>query len=246
VVGERKFDAYRFEQTWLRPKLGHPRLDRLVQDIERAGLGSPTEALLCIIPAFSALDLLPNEIMIREVQKRANESEERGPSAVAGVYLDLLQTPVGFTKREHYSYAVITTVLEFLFHCCEPFRWDAQSVPAALSGALKDLVDRLLHEKLVSIIESLLPIYHAQKRQEVLGKILAHCASSNREEQAKKISQYDYGKHAGWHSNPAFAEKLQIPSSHIKVFQALEKPPSSWQEWRNDLKSENSAPAIRV
>ena len=169
VEGPHKFIPYEFQHTWLRPKLSHRLLTKVVRQIETTGLGLGTDILLCMIPALSFKDLLPNEAMLRLLPQ---VSKGQGWVETTRCYNDLLQSDIGTRKDEYYSYAVVTRAMDFLFFACEPY--DATFMPhIELTAELETLVSHLMGPKLSPIVEKLIPVYELQRRGRVFARILS-------------------------------------------------------------------------
>lgn len=100
--------------TWDSCRLEHPKLNGLVRDIQRAGVGTLEEASLFVIPALSCNGKLPSERVVELIQQRTRDNEtNRLFEESIQVYSELLE----FAKEgvsDRVLYKAVATVVEFL------------------------------------------------------------------------------------------------------------------------------------
>ncbi|KXX75952.1 Ankyrin-1 [Madurella mycetomatis] len=158
--GEFTLDA--FNETWHFPKLSHPRLEGFVRHVEAAGLGSRNDILLCMVPALSFNDLLPNESILSLIPLDPQRFSQYGWARSAGFYYDMLQSSIGVRSREKFTLAVVIHAMEFVYLASEPYSEQVRAQPD-LETKLTDLV-RCLGTRFFAILEGLLDEYKLQKR----------------------------------------------------------------------------------
>lgn len=176
IEGIHTFDPHEFAKTWHRPTLRHRRLTKLVRQIKDFGLGSETEVLLCMIPAFSVKDLLPNHVIL---QLTPQIRRGQGWAETARCYNRLLEQslrvrPAGKMPEETLCYNVVVAVIDFLIFAFEPY--DDRFKPThELNTELWDIVTRLASTKFAPIVKKLGQAYKLQYRNEDIAKILEVC-----------------------------------------------------------------------
>ncbi|KAF1950413.1 hypothetical protein CC80DRAFT_482849 [Byssothecium circinans] len=109
------FDLYRFKDTWYCPKLRNERLDTFVNNAESAGLGSASDILLCMVPALSFGDRLPNEKMLSLMPRDPPKIESFGWARTASFYLDLLESITGAEIDDYFVVAAVIHAMEFVY-----------------------------------------------------------------------------------------------------------------------------------
>jgi len=161
ITQSRKFLPQQFGATWSEPALRHRGLSKVTQQIEGTGLGDTTEIQMCMIPALSFADLLPNEVMLSILPRK---TPDWGWSELADCYTELLKTKLGKSVRERFCYEAIVVAIDFLLEASEPFYDPDIGKPwRELEAALKRLTNELLVGYL-PILGELLKIYHLQHR----------------------------------------------------------------------------------
>jgi hypothetical protein len=163
----RRFTTDRFFETWTAPKLRHRRLSAVLQRIELTGLGNMTDILLCIIPALSFMDLLPNEAILSLLP---TQSPDQGWAETAHCYRNLLKTDMGVSTEEHFCYAAVVASIDFLLFASEPY--DDYVMPSPeLKNELMAMV-AILIRRFGSIVGKLFPVYAMQSRLTVFQQTL--------------------------------------------------------------------------
>ncbi|KAK3330422.1 hypothetical protein B0H66DRAFT_527778 [Apodospora peruviana] len=162
IESRQAFDPYDFSRTWRRPKLRHRQLTKIVRQMENYGLGSITDILLCIIPAFSFKDLLPNHIILKLLPQIG---QGQGWEETARCYNRLLQdTSIRTDKAETFCYSVVINAMDFLYLACEPYD-ECLPPPRELNTELCDIVATLIEPRFARVIKTLAPIYNLQHRR---------------------------------------------------------------------------------
>ncbi|KAK5659028.1 hypothetical protein OQA88_1115 [Cercophora sp. LCS_1] len=149
------FNPDRFSETWQRPKLRHRMLSKVVRQMESNGLGSTIDILLCMVPALSFHDRLPNVAMLKILP-------EVGPSQgwveTAHCYNQLLKSSMRSQGdlKERFYYAVVSI---------QP--------PEDLLAELQSLIEQLTSPtgRFASTVRKLGPIYNIQRRRKSFGAI---------------------------------------------------------------------------
>lgn len=168
IDGPHKFVPYHFAQTWHRPTLRHRQLTKVVRQMEKIGLGSTNDILMCMIPALSFKDLLPNQPML-ELLPQVGSGQ--GWVETARCYNRLLETPIGTTIEEDFCYAVVVKTMDFLHLACEPYDDSIRPSPE-LNDQLKTIVETL-SSKFVDVVSKLIPIFNLQQRGDAFRDIFA-------------------------------------------------------------------------
>ncbi|RSL58762.1 hypothetical protein CEP53_006033 [Fusarium sp. AF-6] len=172
IEGPKAFESYNFAQTWLRPRLRHRQLTKIVRKMESYGLGSTTDILLCMIPALSSRHLLPNQAILKLMPRVGF-----GPGWVetAICHKKLLKTIKmdRVSEEDQFSVAVVVASMDFLDFAYEPY--DEQTKPTwNLGEELLAVEQELLSPKFTTIMEKLAPVYHGQSRHRLLYNILQY------------------------------------------------------------------------
>ncbi|KAI8655590.1 Protein SSH4 [Fusarium keratoplasticum] len=188
IEGPKVFESYDFTQTWLRPKLRHRRLTKVVREMESYGLGSTTDMLLCMIPALSSRSLLPNQAIFKLMPRVGSG---RGWVEIANCHKKLLETikTDEVSEEDQFSVAIVVASMDFLSFAYEPY--DEQTKPPPdLDNELKTIVEKLLSPKFITVLEKLAPVYRRQCRHRLLYNVLQYPAGPVRgldEDFAKNI-----------------------------------------------------------
>ncbi|KAF2450262.1 hypothetical protein P171DRAFT_438940 [Karstenula rhodostoma CBS 690.94] len=118
IKGRHTFDLHGIENTWHRSTLRHKRLTNLVRELEKNGLGKYIDILLCMIPALSSKDPLPNHVMFRLIPPlRQGQSW----TAITRAYSSLLRTKIRTSLPELFCYNVVIGVMDCLQFASEPY-----------------------------------------------------------------------------------------------------------------------------
>lgn len=123
--------------------------------METYGLGNTTDILLCIIPAFSFQDLLPNFVMLKLIPQIGSGQSWAQTSRC---YNRLLETSIRADTKGQFCYHVVVSTMDFLYFACEPYdEWIRPSLE--LSTELSAIVAKLFSGKFAPFIKRLIPIY---------------------------------------------------------------------------------------
>ncbi|KAF4884743.1 Ankyrin-3 [Colletotrichum fructicola] len=166
VEGLRTFNSDDFAQTWLRPRLRHRKLIKIIRSMESFGLGSTTDILLCMIPALSFKRLLPNQAILRLMPRVGSG---RGWLETATCYRQLLET----IEKNHVSVddrlGVAATVasIDFL-----SLAYEHLELPPYLSKEVGAIEQHLASAEFAGIMDKLEPAYRQQNRHELFQKIV--------------------------------------------------------------------------
>ena len=160
IEGRDKFDPQLLRQTYYLPKLHHKRLTTLVRRIENYGMGSSTDLLLYIVPAFSFHDLLPNQAIL---QLMPPLDHNQTPEVTAHYYIDLLAMSLRVDKPEPFCYAVVCYTMDFLYAAYQPFD-ERSRYSYDFKKATTDIV-RELGTKFRAVVEALVPVHNLQGRR---------------------------------------------------------------------------------
>lgn len=172
IESRHTFDPHEFVNTWRRPTLRHRQLTKLVRQLETYGLGTQSEIMLCMIPAFSSRDLLPNHVILKLVPQIRHG---QGWAETARCYNRLLEQsmrvePRGNMAEEKFCYNVVVATIDFLCFACEPYDQHVVA-PEELSTELEDIVARLSSIKFAPIVQKLAQAYFLQQRHAVIADI---------------------------------------------------------------------------
>ncbi|EAT77183.2 hypothetical protein SNOG_15518 [Parastagonospora nodorum SN15] len=127
--------------TGSRSRLRDRTLVKLVRQLQEFGLGNETDILLCVIPAFSFRDLLPNHALLETIPQIRHGKSLVG---TANGYIKLLEqslsiAPYGTTVEGKFWYTLVVAAIDFLFFASEPYDEYIQA-PEELRTALQDVV----------------------------------------------------------------------------------------------------------
>lgn len=195
IVNSHKFDINEIEETWHLPILRHRKLGDLVRRLERYGLGRNQDILLCMIPALSFKDLLPNERILRLIPQMSP-----GCSSVetARCYHNSLKTMRTHIEG-HFTFSVVAMTMDFLNLAFEPYGEDRDvddyddlsndDDQSSDDGRSFDPREELLRvaktlatEKFGEVVQRLAPIYELQNRRRDFLVIFKHSNQSTGEE----------------------------------------------------------------
>ncbi|KAF5012140.1 hypothetical protein FDECE_1789 [Fusarium decemcellulare] len=180
IEGPQAFESRDFVQTWLRPRLRHRTLTKVVRQAEAYGLGSMTDILLCMVPALSSMNLLPNHVVLKLMPHLGSA---QGWAETTNCYRKLLATIKTDTvrKEDKFSVAIVTAVMDFLSFAYEPY--DALTRPTReLRIELRFIVTNLASPKFATVMEKLAPFYRLQRRLIIFEDIFTQFKSLLRTE----------------------------------------------------------------
>ena len=102
------------QTTWDSCRLENPKLNALVRDVQRTGIGSLEEVLTFIIPPLSSSGKLPSESIVELIRQRVRDNETKGHwEESIQVYSELVKfIKGGVTIR--LLYKAVAAVIEFL------------------------------------------------------------------------------------------------------------------------------------
>jgi len=175
------FSLDSFKESWHGVKITHSRLERFVEYAVTAGLGIRSEILLCMVPAFSFWDLLPNENILSLMPSDPQRIQQHGWTRTASFYYSLLESNIGVAIEEYFAVAVVVETMEFIYMAFEPYT-DNEKVKIPPDSDLKYETGRLvgcLLERFQSILKKLLPVYECQRRAQIFQGIFRYCAEEN-------------------------------------------------------------------
>lgn len=175
------FSLDSFKESWHGVKITHSRLERFVEYAVTAGLGTRSEILLCMVPAFSFRDLLPNENVLSLMPSDPQRIQQHGWTRTASFYYSLLESDIGVAIEEYFAVAVVVETMEFIYMAFEPYT-DDENVKIPPDPDLKYETGRLvgcLSERFQFILKKLLPVYACQRRRRIFQGIFRYCAEGN-------------------------------------------------------------------
>lgn len=215
-------NLYEFQKSWYHLKLSHSHLNAFVKYAEAAGLGSASEILLCMVPALSFNDLLPNEKMLSLMPLEFQHIQGYGWAQTASFYHDLLSLIVAEIE-EYFALAAVVQAMEFVYFASEPFTKDIKPEPE-LDIALNKLVARLSGD-FPNILKNLSPVYSLQGRRKSFEAVFHHYANYGE----CRVNKIEFPR---WNSDENeeqkdFREKAGVTSVHIQVCDATKSNKSS-------------------
>ncbi|UPL02498.1 hypothetical protein LCI18_013432 [Fusarium solani-melongenae] len=176
IEGPKEFSSYdsSFSEDWLRIKLRHRQLTKVVRKMESYGLGSTTDILLCMIPALSSRNLLPNQAILK-LMPRVDSG--RGWGETASCYKKLLQTikTDEVSEEDRLSVAIVVASMDFLSLAYEPYD-EQMKPPEGLDDEIEAIAQELLSPKFTIVLEKLAPVYRCQYRHRLLYDVLLYPA----------------------------------------------------------------------
>ncbi|KAF5689053.1 hypothetical protein FDENT_4555 [Fusarium denticulatum] len=179
VEGLRTFGGFNFEQLWQQQKLSHPKLTRLASQMESLGLGSTTDILLCIIPALSSQNLLPNDILLTRIPPI---DPNQGWMNLLRCYTELLDKATGFQKQDKLRSSVTIHAMEFLyqaFHAYDRFNRISFDQRSGLQDLTRALISRSRKQK--RFFTRLSQVYRVQKRLDTFEQVFRLFRASDKE-----------------------------------------------------------------
>ena len=160
IIDRHKFDPRDISNTWHLPTLKHRKLVRVVRNLESFRLGRMSDILLCMIPALSSRDLLPNDQLLKLVPQI---DSSRGWVETARYHRELLRTHMITQTKERFSFAVAVRAIDFLLLAFEPYL-DITELGKDLQEELAHIGAELVNGKLGEVVEILAPVYELQER----------------------------------------------------------------------------------
>lgn len=213
------FNLYAFKDTWCCPKLSNVRLDTFVKYVEAVGLGSASEILLCMVPALSFKDLLPNERILSLMPLEFQQIQRHGWAQTAKFYRNLLESSIGAKIEEYFAFAAVVEAMEFVYLACEPFTKDIKP-EKELDKELKEVVKKLAVD-FPDILRELSPVYNLQKRLETFKVVFHHYASDDED----GFPDVDFPQGNSGERTPKqskFLERIGVTDVHIQAGEAQE------------------------
>ncbi|RSL49481.1 hypothetical protein CEP54_012405 [Fusarium duplospermum] len=194
IEGPKAFESYDFDQTWLRPRLRHRQLTKIVRKMESFGLGSTTDILLCMIPALSSVHLLPNQAILKLMPRVGSG---RGWVETAICYRKLLETikTEKVSEEDQFSVNIVVASIDFLSFAYEPYD-ERMKPPEDLDDELRAITQELLSPKFIAIMERLEPVYHRQGRYRLSNNILQYSAGSLKQRPFSRRKTFGWGRQA--------------------------------------------------
>jgi hypothetical protein len=211
------FDLYTFEDTWYRPKLSNARLDTFVKYAESGGLGSASDILLCMVPALSFTDRLPNERMLSLMPRDFQQIQGHGWAQTATFYYHLLELSTAAAIEDQFAVAAVVEAMEFVYLACEPFTKDIKP-DGELDEELKKVVGSLA-KSFDPTLSKLSPVYDLQKRLEDFQIVFRHYAEED-EEDCPKIEFPRWGSEERTVEESVFLKRIGVTSTHLIACEA--------------------------
>lgn len=220
------FDAHHFTETWARPTMRHRHLMKLVQQLVSFGLGTQNEILLCMIPAFSSKDLLPNHAILELIpQVRLGQ----GWAETARCYNRLLEQSMRVTSlqsmaEEKFCYNVIVATVDFLIFASEPYG-DQIDPPQELKIELEGIVCRLISSRFTPIVK-LAQAYHLQHRHRIIARIFVSFGGKESIDRVSGSSQFErvFGPCNGMEACLQALKVLELPLKYHLLEKTLGFP----------------------
>ncbi|KAF5706856.1 hypothetical protein FGLOB1_7208 [Fusarium globosum] len=214
IEGPQVFDPYDFDQMWPRFRLRHRRLTELVRQIESFGLGRTQHILLCMIPALSNANLLPNQAILKRIPRVGSG---HGWVETARCYKKLLDTLKGdeVSVNDRLGVGIVTNTMDFLAFAWEPYDV-INNPPKELRDELSAIAKQLVSSRLNSVMKQLFPVHKMQHRQDLFKSIFEQLVPEIPNEYLD-IYELQEGL------NPSFAQNsLGFTKYHLEVWKAWE------------------------
>ncbi|KAL2674220.1 hypothetical protein Neosp_012670 [[Neocosmospora] mangrovei] len=106
-------DSTNFLAKWQKLHLSHSLLGSVVKEAESAGLGTATDILLCMIPALSFRDLLPNEVVLELIPPISEGLRQHEWQEMVKLHEQLLVT-CSSHEDEHFAMMALVKTIEFI------------------------------------------------------------------------------------------------------------------------------------
>ena len=195
VLNPYNFDIRQFGNTWHLPTLRHRALSKMVQQMESYGLGRVSDILLCMIPALSFKDLLPNDRILTLIPQM---SSGRSWVESARCHNELLKIGMGTHTEDRFAFSVVVRAIDFLYVAFEPYKQnndrgkdddldDHNTLTSDLREELSNLVNTLASKRFKAVLRILVPVYELQKRRKELLNIFNRLHSYEEEEESKGL-----------------------------------------------------------
>lgn len=189
IDGPQTFEPYDFDQMWPRFKLRHRRLTELVRQIESYDLGRTEHILLCMIPALSKSNLMPNQAILKRIPRVGSG---HGWVETARCYRKLLDTSTGdeVSPNDRLGLGIVTNTMDFLTLAWEPY--DAiNKPPSELKDELSAIAEQLVSLKFSRVMRMLHPVHQFQQRQVLFDRIFSQLVPEMPQEylQASRLSE---------------------------------------------------------
>lgn len=210
------FDRDQFQETWHLPTLKHKKLTDTVQQLESYGLGGDIDVLLCIIPALSHMDLLPNHVILRLIP--LNMPIEW--ISTARCYSNLMTSTSEMLKPERLSYAAIVHIMDFLELACRPYS-GALPPPMELRLNIINIVKSLCEYPFQHMVKDIVALHVLQSRGSIFASIFRRYGqqSDNRQQLKNLIEIYEHGYNKAIH--PYSKRAIGFSSGHEKMRKVL-------------------------
>ena len=169
------------QTTWDSCRLENPKLNALVRDVQRTGIGSLEEVSTFIIPPLSSFGKLPSESIVELIRQRVRDNETKGHwEESIQVYSELIKfIRSGVTVR--LPYKAVAAVIEFLLIAQQsdiPSRM-VESLDA-VKKSLLDSTTSLGHgQSLRDVTVDLRKLYRWQKRTEEYDRLFKDLPTSD-------------------------------------------------------------------
>lgn len=167
IEGRERFDPDYLAETWYLPKLYHTKLSELVRQVEAYGMGANTDILLCIIPAFSATDRLPNQAMLQLIP---TIGKDNAWIPLTSCYNSLMATNMRTEKPESLCLAAVIHAMDFLYFAHLPYDTVVRP-PEELGEELRKLTTRISSPIFKHTVSMLAPMHNLQGRREAFYSI---------------------------------------------------------------------------
>jgi hypothetical protein len=222
IEGRDQFDHNLFDETWYLPRLSHVKLKEVVRQIESYGLGNRVDILLCMIPALSARDLLPNHAMLQLIP---TVSAVNDWASIARCYYNLMTSTLDITKREKLCYSVIVHAMDFLELACQPYSKSFEPSEYLLLE-IKTIVRELRQSHFVDILESIVAALHNRQHRGAVFESIIRLYGGESDEWSKLLGLYQEGGASIVHDHLKSA--IGHSSGHEKILNRLDNGPASF------------------
>lgn len=167
IEGRDRFEPDFPEETWYLPRLSHIKLTELIRQIETCGLGTTMDIQLCIIPALSFVDRLPNQAML---QLMPPIGKDTAWVTIARCYNSLMKMNMRAKKAETFCLTAIVYAMDFLYIAHLPYD-TVLKPPRELKEELEKLVATLSSSRYQQVVGMLVPFHNLQGRRAAFDSI---------------------------------------------------------------------------
>ncbi|KAJ4265329.1 hypothetical protein NW762_004614 [Fusarium torreyae] len=170
IKGMKTFEGFNFTETWYQPHLIHQKLSELVSRMSSLGLGSEIDIFLCIVPALSSQDLLPNSVILTLMPPILPNRELLD---IARCYAGLLKNFIRKEKPEKLRDTVIIRTMDFLYYAYERYH-EVEPLPPDTQYELEQIASmlvRTLSTDNTNIFIKLARVYESQCRRVIFRSI---------------------------------------------------------------------------